>query len=151
MFIASLFIAGQSLSAVGKGSTALGLMLGEPSAVSFKHFLSKTNAIDAGVGLSSFDGGLWLHGDYVWQFWDVLGADLPFYVGPGLILRSRKDKSLKGGGSFAGIGLRGLVGIEYHFKEATISIFLEGAVHLYLISQVDLGGGASIGIRYWFK
>ena len=51
------------------GDFGLGLIIGDPTGLSGKGFVSETNAIDFAVGFSFIHGDhLQLHADYLWHF-----------------------------------------------------------------------------------
>jgi len=63
-------------------------MVGEPSGVTAKAWVSERGAFDLGVGWS-FDGdtSLHVHANYLWHFYDVIKVEegrLPFYIGVGM-------------------------------------------------------------------
>lgn len=65
----------------------LGFMLGEPTGVTGKAWVSEHGAFDVGVGWS-FDGdtSLHVHANYLWHLYNLVRLDegrLPFYIGLG--------------------------------------------------------------------
>ena len=42
------------------------------------------------------------------------------------------------------------LGLEMQFASAPINIFLEGALYLDIVDDVELDLGAALGIRYYF-
>jgi hypothetical protein len=132
-------------------SFGLGLMLGEPSGLSGKYFLTKDTALDFGVGYLYHyrdRDGLHLHADFLWHpavltknesFW------LPIYFGVGARFFDHHDYG-------SALGLRVPGGIAFDFQRVPIDIFFEiwFAVDLIYDDNYDRAdGGASIGIRYY--
>ncbi len=131
----------------------LGLMLGEPSGLSGKYFLSKDTALDFGIGYLYHHyhdhDGLHVFADFLWHpavltknsaFW------LPIYFGVGARFFDHHDYD-------SGIGIRVPVGIAFDFQRVPIDVFLEfwfafDLIHDDRYDRAD--GGGSIGIRYYF-
>ncbi|MDD9943388.1 MAG: hypothetical protein OXU20_20275 [Myxococcales bacterium] len=134
----------------GAGAFGLGLIIGNPTGVNGKYFLSREIAIDGALGFGVIgDGHVRLHGDVLWHFgvaaWPAAGLDLYLGVGPVLSSRNRRrdNDSLR-------LGARGPFGAALTFTGAPIDIFLEVAANLWLVDDVRLGLDAAIGARYWF-
>ncbi len=74
----------------------LGLILGEPTGVSGKLWLSRTTAMDGAVAWSTTrDDELHLQGDFVWHDFELLGVDrgaLPLYYGIGGRVRLHRER-----------------------------------------------------------
>lgn len=146
----------------GGGPFAVGLILGEPTGLSGKLFVSQRNALDFGLGFGSGyydDHGNRIHADYLWHPKALTKNStfvMPFYIGIGAIIwdNHRYDDRL-------GIGPRIPLGIDMYFREAPIDVFLELAFAMDLIDRdydVDRnryrGRGAwieaALGVRYSF-
>ncbi len=123
----------------------LGLVLGEPTGISFKTWTSQQNAIDAALAWS-FAGPeevLHIHGDYLWHFYDLIEVEegqLPLYVGAGGRLQFYDE---------VGLGFRIPLGITYLFEDVPIDIFLEVVPILNLIPATEFDLDAGIGVRYY--
>ncbi len=149
--VASLGSSREAAAQSGGGNFGLGLIVGEPTGVSGKLYLSRRNAIDGAVGFGFVDErGLHVHADYLWHPLVLTQApsfDLPLYIGVGGRLVSHSDHMH--------IGPRGVVGILFAFKTAPIDVFLEFAAGLDLVSGDHKHRGGltldlSAGIRYYF-
>jgi len=127
-----------------KGKFGIGAILGTPTGISAKFWISECNAIDGAASWSS-NGNSHFHFDYLWhnftQF-KVERGSLPLYYGVGLRFESNKE---------AESGIRGSVGIAYLFAEAPFEAFFEIAPFLQLTPGTGVGLDAAIGIRYLFK
>ncbi len=120
-------------------------MLGEPTGISLKSWLSKTNAWDGGIAWGFGEGGaLYIHSDYLWHkfnFIPVDQGDLPLYYGiGGRVLFADKSH----------LGVRGVIGLDYMFARAPVDIFLELAPVLDLVPGTDFSVNGAIGVRYFF-
>jgi len=115
----------------------LGVILGEPTGICCKLWLSSRTAF-AGAAAWSFNkgGNLHLHADYLLH---SLGSKLGFYYGVGG--RAKLDEDRK-------VGLRLPLGIVY-ITESPIDVFLEVAPLLDLAPSTDFRVNAAIGFRYF--
>lgn len=123
-----------------------GIILGEPTGLSAKAWVSRQNAVDFGLAYSfRRDGYFHLHGDYLWHFPHAIQAPqrIPLYTGLGARLAVGK-----GSGVF---GIRIPFGIAYWLSEAPIEFFLEIAPVLDLAPATELSGNGGIGARYYFN
>jgi hypothetical protein len=123
-----------------------GIILGEPTGLSGKYWVSPTNAVDAGVAWAFTKKGFFhLHGDYLWHFVDAIESTERFvlYAGVGGRLGFGDDKTR--------VGVRIPGGIAFWPKGAPIDVFLEVAPILDLIPATKLSGNGGLGIRYFFN
>ena len=149
-----------ALSHLGKAQSSgfgLGIMLGEPTGLSGKLWLSGDKALGMGLawgGVGVPGGYLHLHGDYLFHKMDLISVSkgkLPLYFGPGVRMRIWDDNNdRENDNDGLDLGIRFPVGLAYLFDGAPIDVFLEVAPTLDLIpsSSLDVDGG--IGVRYWF-
>jgi hypothetical protein len=129
------------------GPFGLGIIVGEPTGVSGKHFLSSRNAIDGAIAWSlDDDNDLHLHGDYLYHWYDVVSVEqgsLPLYAGIGGRIRFRENHD-------DSVGLRFPIGFTYLFADAPFDVFLELAPILELAPDTDLEAEAALGGRFYF-
>jgi hypothetical protein len=122
-----------------------GIMLGDPSGISLKSWLTKNSAWDAGIAWRLGEGGAFhIHADYLlhkYGFIKVEKGSLPLYYGLGARVLFADDTH---------IGARGVVGLDYLFAATPLDIFLEIVPLLDLVPDVDLDINGAIGIRYFF-
>jgi hypothetical protein len=124
----------------------LGVILGNPTGVSGKYWVSGQSAIDGAVAWSFRRRGFFhVHADYLWHFSDAIKSQERFipYVGIGGRFGATKGD--------ASLGLRLAGGIAFLPRGAPIDVFLEIApiVDLAPATEVDVNGG--VGIRFFFK
>jgi hypothetical protein len=135
----------------------LGLIIGDPTGVSGKGFLSEEMAIDGAVGFELINGDrIGLHMDVLWHFpieqWENAALDLYLGVGPTLGFHDRgrgRDRD-DDDDDHIHIGARGPFGLAVMFNPARFDVFLEVAAKLWLVEDVDFDLDAAIGGRYWF-
>lgn len=124
----------------------LGLIVGEPTGISFKYWTGSTTAFDAALAWSFIDEGAFhIHGDYIFHNMRLISVPeglLPFYYGIGARLKTADDTKL---------GIRVPLGLAYLFKSAPVDIFLEIVPILDLTPKTDFGINAALGARYFFQ
>jgi hypothetical protein len=146
-FVMLLFVL-VSLSTVKAQSSGvgLGLIVGEPTGISFKYWTGSTTAIDAALAWSFVDGGAFhIHGDYIFHNMRLITVPegmLPFYYGIGARIKTADDTRL---------GVRVPLGLAYLFSNAPVDIFLEIVPILDLTPKTDFAINAALGARYFFK
>jgi len=124
----------------------LGIVIGEPTGVSGKLWLSKTTAID-GVAAWSFrdEAAFHVHGDFLIHDFNLLKVDkgsLPVYYGIGGRMKFESDDSR--------VGARVPVGLAYIFEGRRVDLFFEIAPLLDLVPDTDFWINGGIGVRYFF-
>jgi len=147
---------------------ALGLELGEPSGLNGKVFVSKSGAVDFGVGWIYspyyYGDGFHIYADYLWHPTSLASTsafELPFYIGGGLRFWDFNycDQQFCNVGGTA-IGLRIPVGISFDFNRVPLDIFIQlvpvidfvnGDYYNRFRDRAHLGIDLSLGLRYWFK
>ena len=127
--------------------TGLGILIGEPTGVSFKHWVSRKNAFDAGLAWSFAGSGddIHIHADYLWhtplRSRDPAVRRTNFYIGVGGRVRFENDSRF---------GARVPFGLEHFIKDAPLDIFIEVAPILDLAPATELSANGGIGLRYFF-
>jgi hypothetical protein len=134
----------------GDKKLGVGLMLGTPTAVTGKYFLTTEVAVDLALGLNVLRkrDGFHAHADLLWHpFVAVDGITLqaPFYVGAGVRFLSHDGISR--------IGLRIPFGISFDFTDKPFDIFAE-LTPIFDLSVSDDGRGVAdistvVGFRYF--
>ena len=123
-----------------------GIILGEPTGLSAKTWVSRQNAVDFGLAYSFRHSGYFhLHADYLWHFPHAIQSPerIPLYTGIGARLAFGKESGV--------FGIRIPFGIAYWLSAAPIEFFLEIAPILDLAPATELSGNGGIGARYYFK
>ena len=125
----------------------LGVIVGEPTGVSAKNWMSSVTAIDAALAWSFVDNGaLHIHADYLFHNFHLINFQTkgkwPVYYGIGA--------RLKFGDEDTQLAVRIPVGIEYLFGDAPVDAFLEVVPMLELIPNTKFNFNAAIGARYFF-
>jgi len=138
-----LFLSAANAQSKGIG---LGLIVGEPTGISFKYWTGSTTAFDAALAWSfSDEGAFHIHGDYIFHNMRLISVPegmLPFYYGIGVRIKTSNDTKL---------GVRVPLGLAYLFNSAPIDIFLEVVPILDLTPKTDFAINAALGARYYFN
>ncbi|HTK82027.1 MAG TPA: hypothetical protein VL633_07025 [Bacteroidota bacterium] len=124
----------------------VGVIVGEPTGFSFKGWMDSKSAIDAGLAWSFVRGtSFHVHADYLFHSFGVFNSEetIPLYFGVG-----GRIKTVSGGD--ARLGVRGVIGIGYFFKDAPVDLFLEVAPVLDLTPATEMQVNAGFGARYFF-
>jgi len=160
-FIVIIFVVFHSFSSFGAESEpygpqekrfGAGIIVGEPTGLALKGYVTPEFAIDGIVSWSFVDDALTLIGDLTYEFFDIPTSDLkftlPFYAGGGVKIgfdrRGKKSKRK------TIVGIRIPVGVAMHFSTYPIEIFVELAPGIEVApkSAFDFTGG--IGARFYF-
>ena len=155
--VLALLVPARALADAGegrdKGTTGIGIIIGEPTGVCGKLYIQDDQAIQAAIGFAFFGGGLQLHADYVFHPLILEKRDsfvLAAYVGPGLrFIQYREGR----GDDFIAIGLRAVGGLLFDFDNPLDAFIEVGGVFEYGFRDGEGGGitlNAAAGIRYYF-
>lgn len=134
------------------GSLGLGLMLGDPTGVDLKYWLSGSNALHFGFAYS-FNDYTELMGSYLWEFPRAFGprAKNQFvpYVGVGGALFYSTTEHPYYGSSSAAFGVRIPLGVEYLPHGAPLGITAELAPGVGLVPSTFGFFQGFLGIRVY--
>ncbi len=136
----------------------LGVILGEPTALSAKYRLSPSNAYDFGFGYS-FGHSVQLFSDYLFlypgtfqssakehlmlvPYWG-LGASLAFYA-------SNHKKSISNNDARFSLAVRIPLGVALPISKSPIEVFAELVPLVYFVPGIDLGLNGGLGLRFFF-
>jgi len=147
LFVVFFFFITINLIAQDKGF-GLGIIVGEPTGLSGKGWISKTSAIDGGLAWSFLeDGSMHIHADYLWHNFDLITSKIPFYIGVGGRMKFKNNKSA----TDDRIGVRIPVGLDFFISDPTSDFFIEIVPILDLAPKTDVTFNAAIGFRFFFK
>jgi hypothetical protein len=132
-------------------SIGLGIILGEPTGLSFKLWSSQTMAWDAGAAWSFVNGRYFqIHGDFLLHNFNLFKVDtgrMSLYYGVGARLKFGSNDTT---GSDTTLSLRVPIGISYEFDKTPVELFLEIVPMLDLIPSTEVQMAGAIGFRYYF-
>jgi len=140
-------------SAQDKG-TGIGIIVGEPTGLSLKKWMTSTTAIDGALAWA-FDPNtsFHVHANYLIHVYDVITPEtgrMPLYYGVGA--RVKFDDKRRGGrhDPRTRTGVRVPLGMNYHFAQAPVDLFLEIVPILDLAPRTDVSLNAAVGARFFF-
>jgi hypothetical protein len=125
------------------GDLGAGVIVGNPTGVTGKVWVNGTQAVDAGLGVSTH---LAAYGDYLWHSWKALPqptqGKLPVYFGLGAQVRTFYHAEL---------GIRTVAGVAYWLPNNPVEIFAEVVPVFRLAPNTSVGLDGGLGLRYYFK
>jgi hypothetical protein len=143
IFFLSAFI---SIKAQDK-NFGIGIILGEPTGLSGKYWMSPENAFDAGLAYSFMEDNksFAFHADYLYHAEGVIDKyyKMPLYYGFGVRFRVREIKENT-------FGVRGVIGLLIYLKDAPVDVFLEAAPVFRLLPDTNIDFDIAVGARYFF-
>jgi len=128
----------------------LGIILGEPTGISAKYWLSRTSALDFAAAWS-FDGDdeFQFHSDYLMHFYDVIHVQegkLPVYFGFGARIKHEKHRH----DHDTVFGIRVPVGFSYELSRVPVELFGEFVPVLDIAPDTEGDINIGVGVRYYF-
>jgi hypothetical protein len=132
------------------GAVGLGVQAGEPSGVSLKFYTPEGQPAYDVLAAWSFDNFVFLNGRVLFaqplrvdEVEDTVEQPVQWFIGPGAYVGVYDD-----GGSEAGLGVSGTVGIDILLAEH-FELYLQVTPRFELVRETepDIGGG--LGLRYY--
>ncbi len=124
----------------------VGIILGEPTGLSFKKWQSQKVAWDAAVAWSfGKESALHLHVDYLLHDFHSLKVEtnsIPFYYGIGARIKFKESSKL---------GIRFPLGVNLFIVEVPVDIFFEIVPILNVVPSTKFNMNAAFGARYYFR
>jgi hypothetical protein len=123
----------------------LGVILGEPTGISWKAWTGSRTAVDGAVAWSfEKEAAIHLHADLLWHNFGPFEADrgeFNLYYGIGSRIKFEDDSRM---------GARVPLGLGYLFGTAPLDFFIEIVPILDLAPETDFSLNAAMGVRYFF-
>ncbi len=148
-------LSGQGAQAQLKEGVGLGIIVGEPTGLSFKFRTSGQQAIAGAVAWSFTDNSsLQFNLDYLFHNFEVFNSpgqedQLVLYYGLGGRAKLKDNSENDNKDSETLVGVRMPLGISYLFKDAPAELFAEIVPILNVVPETDFGWGASFGARIY--
>ncbi len=144
LFLLGIIVLPITLEAQDRGF-GLGIILGEPTGVSFKSWISGRDAFDVAVAWSfEGEGAIHVHADYLFhnfRLFRVEKGDLVLYYGIGARVKTA-DRTQ--------VGVRIPLGLSYLFERDPIEIFFELGPIMNVTPKTLFRMTTGVGIRYYF-
>jgi len=127
---------------------SIGVVLGEPTGLSFKIQKDKNFVFDSGLEFNTKDNYLYLNFDFFkYDYTKITSKEItgkfPIFYGLGIKFENTKKETE--------IGLRFVGGIEYIFADIPLNIFIKISPTLNLIPSTSIEIAPSLGVRYILK
>ncbi len=127
----------------GQGKFGLGIILGEPTGISAKLWITGTTAIDGAVAWSfANESAFHIHADFLIHNFGVFDKVVILYYGIGGRIKFRKDETR--------LGVRIPVGVAYDIPSTSIDLFLEIVPLLNLNPSTSFTLNGALGGRFHF-
>lgn len=159
--IAVCFVSLSSAYGASSGPLGLGIILGNPTALTGKYLLGSGRAFDFGVAFS-FSDYILLYGDYLIPFKKGFGSRdkfvsqlIPYYGVGAIVVSTTKDRSNddrvfgKKSGAF-GLGVRIPFGIEWRPLDPEFGFFIELVPGISVAPETSSMFQGGVGLRYFF-
>ena len=139
--------------------TGLGVIIGDPTALSIKHFIGK-DAIDGGLAFGHHE--IVIYGDYLKHFPGMLGKQNEFvarltpYMGVGPLFAFSNGNEdhhhhvINDDDDDFAFGVRIPFGVEYMFTEMPLGVSLEVVPGAVVIPETDALVQGGLALRYYF-
>ncbi len=118
----------------------VGFSFGMPTGISLKAWLTRTTAIQGGIGWNQYHN-TYFTVEYLEHSLNAIRSTerFPLFYGGGVVL-----------GNSNVFGVRGVFGIAWCSRSAPIDVFLQITPVLYLNPSSDFDIDGAIGVRYFF-
>jgi hypothetical protein len=125
----------------------VGIILGEPTGISGKYWMSSDRAFDAALAYSFLEDNksFAFHANYLYHLYGVIDKyyKMPLYYGFGVRFRIRENNDNT-------FGVRGVIGLLIYLKEAPVDVFFEAAPVFRLLPNTQIDFDIAVGARYFF-
>lgn len=146
-FVICVVFSSSSQSAGGSGG--IGIILGDPTGLTYQHKMANDRFMDFYLAYT-WDDEWFVAGDYKFALRNVFPSNIPVtpYIGGGLFLHvEEEDKKHK---DDIAIGLRIPAGIEWKVPQAPFTVFAELVPGMKFVPSTDAEFQGGIGGRYNF-
>ena len=136
----------------------LGISVGDPTGFTAKYNMDNKNAWNFNIG-SSYFGEIRVGADYLWHFDPFnsryvamhagFGPVLGFGNGNSVIFKNDNDAFLLRDDDEIGIGVRGLVGVDFYPSSSPFEIFFEMGPLLGLAPETGSAFDVAVGFRFY--
>jgi len=161
LIVIILFItAGQVSKAAqaSSGAFGIGIMLGDPTGLTAKYWLSNENALAFSLG-NSYLGSLRFGFDYLWHFDAFHSNVVKLYAGPGLavgfgrsggwLYNNEGSRWYRADNNF-GLGARGVFGVNIVPRRTPLEFFAELGLMIGLSPAFYTNVEGAVGFRFYF-
>jgi len=131
-------------------SKAIGAKFPAGFSVTYKDFLTDTRNIEAQATI--WNKGFKVSGLYEFNFYSFNNADgLAWFAGPGAHIGFWKEQYKKDYNSNIDIGIDGIIGLDYKFKDAPVNLSIDWQPSITLIGTAGFApASGGLAVRYTF-
>ena len=131
-------------------SKAIGVKFPAGFSVTYKNFVADTKNIEAQATI--WNKGFKISGLYEFNFYSFNNADgLAWFVGPGAHIGFWKEEYKTDYNSKIDIGIDGIIGLDYKFKDAPINMSIDWQPSITLIGPAGFAPAAGgLSVRFTF-
>ncbi len=151
VFILLVTICSSQSKAQSTSGFGLGIIIGEPTGVSFKGWLDNKSAVDGAVAWSFLNNGSFhVHVDYLRHvnIETTPSGEFNFHCGIGGRLKAKNNNDANSDSRF---GARIPLGLDYNFASEPIELFVEVAPVLDFTPKTDASFNWALGVRFYFN
>jgi len=146
--VAALITLSFSATAIAQGGPfGLGIIVGEPTGINGKFYLSRANALQGSLAWSlEGDNDVQVQGEYLFHRYDwitVNKGELPVYFGVGALVSFRENRDNI-------VGIQFPIGLDYIFDGAVFDVFGQLVPILEVAPSTEFELDAAIGARFFF-
>lgn len=148
---------GATAAQAQRSGTGAGVIVGEPTGLSLKHWVAADRAFDAAAAWSlEGNDSLQLHADYLFHNFSALKEDIPeqstaVYYGLGARVCFHEDNGRGHDDNDTTLGVRIPVGLDFFPAKSPIDIFLEIVPVLEVAPSTEFDLDAALGARFFFN
>ncbi|MCB1153211.1 MAG: hypothetical protein H6684_02620 [Deltaproteobacteria bacterium] len=162
--VIAIALVSPSLAQAQNRPFGLGIVVGAPTGLTAKYFVSPQGALDMDLAYDFVDDRLWFSTDYLFHFNDVITdsstVELHPYLGGGGVMaidqgddddddHGRHDHDDDDDDDF-NVGVRFTGGLAFYFPQPHLELFADVSPGMWLIPETDFHIGAVLGLRYFF-
>jgi hypothetical protein len=141
-----------STAAHAEHNFGAGVVLGDPTGLSFKYNINSAHSVDAALAWSD-SINIHMHANFLWNKYKLFYLDqypVDWYFGAGVRLREREKDRYEKDDDGLQLGLRAPIGLKFMFLDPRVEIFAETAVVFNFVPDTDADLDFGIGARYYF-
>jgi hypothetical protein len=147
ILLTALVIGGFCMAYSQNYKSAIGLRLGYPVSVTYKHFISDPGAIEVFAGFRTWEFYSWINIGGLYQHHNpISGVDgLQWYFGGGAsVFFWNYKNNFADSGSNTSVGILGVLGLDYKFDSAPVNLSVDW-VPTFFVNGYGSGFGGGYG------
>ncbi|MGA1869733.1 MAG: BAPKO_0422 family outer member beta-barrel protein [bacterium] len=147
LFISIIIFLFSSIALAQNKTLGIGVIVGKPTGLSCKYWLSQGTAIDFAAEWSFGDRESGhIHGDYLLHRFDLVKIEERSFIvsyGIGARIWFKEDEDTR-------VGIRIPISLAYMFSRDPFEVFIEGAPIIDIAPKTKLDHNLGLGVRFYF-